>query len=68
MKILDDLLVFLELFCDTNMLQNVPGRVWAVGKLNHVAIAVPDLEKSTAMYRDILGAKVSEAHVCINRC
>lgn len=30
-----------------------------IGKLNHVAIAVPDLEKATAMYRDVLGAKVS---------
>jgi len=30
-----------------------------IGKLNHVAIAVPDLEKATAMYRDILGASVS---------
>ncbi len=31
-----------------------------IGKLNHVAIAVPDLEAATAMYRGILGAKVSE--------
>ncbi len=30
-----------------------------IGKLNHVAIAVPDLAAATAMYRDILGAKVS---------
>jgi len=30
-----------------------------IGKLNHVAIAVPDLEKATAVYRDVLGAKVS---------
>ena len=30
-----------------------------IGKLNHVAIAVPDLEKATAVYRDALGAKVS---------
>mmetsp|Transcript_4656 Transcript_4656/g.7499 ORF Transcript_4656/g.7499 Transcript_4656/m.7499 type:complete len:166 (+) Transcript_4656:81-578(+) len=30
-----------------------------VGRLNHVAIAVPDLKKSSALYRDILGAKVS---------
>ena len=32
-----------------------------IGKLNHVAIAVPDLEAATRMYRDVLGAKVSEA-------
>lgn len=30
-----------------------------IGVLNHVAIAVPDLDKATAVYRDILGAKVS---------
>ena len=31
-----------------------------IGKLNHVAIAVPDLQKATAVYRDTLGAKVSD--------
>jgi methylmalonyl-CoA/ethylmalonyl-CoA epimerase len=30
-----------------------------LGRLNHVAIAVPDLAAGTAIYRDILGAKVS---------
>lgn len=30
-----------------------------IGKLNHVAIAVPDLGAATALYRDVLGAKVS---------
>ena len=30
-----------------------------IGKLNHVAIAVPDLQAATALYRDTLGAKVS---------
>jgi methylmalonyl-CoA/ethylmalonyl-CoA epimerase len=30
-----------------------------IGRLNHVAIAVKDLEKSAALYRDTLGAKVS---------
>lgn len=30
-----------------------------IGRLNHVAIAVPDLLASTAQYRDTLGAKVS---------
>lgn len=30
-----------------------------IGKLNHVAIAVPDLSKAVAQYRDALGAKVS---------
>lgn len=28
-------------------------------RLNHVAIAVPDLGRATALYRDTLGAKVS---------
>jgi len=30
-----------------------------IGNLNHVAIAVPDLESATASYRDTLGARVS---------
>lgn len=30
-----------------------------LGRLNHVAIAVPDLVAATAVYRDMLGAKVS---------
>ena len=30
-----------------------------LGRLNHVAIAVADLEKATALYRDALGARVS---------
>ena len=31
-----------------------------IGRLNHVAIAVPDLAAASAMYRDTLGAVVSE--------
>ncbi len=31
-----------------------------IGKLNHVAIVVPDLDVATAIYRDTLGGKVSE--------
>ena len=30
-----------------------------LGRLNHVAIAVPDLDRATALYRDTLGAVVS---------
>ena len=30
-----------------------------IGRLNHVAIAVPDLAAATAIYRDTLGANVS---------
>ncbi len=29
-----------------------------IGRLNHVAIAVPDLEAAAAQYRDVLGADV----------
>lgn len=31
-----------------------------IGRLNHLAIAVPDLDKAVARYRDALGASVSE--------
>ncbi len=31
-----------------------------IGKLNHVAIAVPDLTAAISIYRDVLGANVSE--------
>ncbi|MEE9376106.1 MAG: methylmalonyl-CoA epimerase [Rhizobiaceae bacterium] len=31
-----------------------------IGRLNHVAIAVPNLEKATNLYRDVLGGSVSE--------
>lgn len=31
-----------------------------IGKLNHVAIVVPDLAAASAIYRDTLGANVSE--------
>ncbi|MFD2232187.1 methylmalonyl-CoA epimerase [Phaeospirillum tilakii] len=31
-----------------------------IGKLNHVALAVPDLAAAAALYRDTLGASVSE--------
>lgn len=30
-----------------------------IGKLNHVAIVVPELDAATAVYRDTLGAQVS---------
>jgi methylmalonyl-CoA/ethylmalonyl-CoA epimerase len=31
-----------------------------IGRLNHVAIVVPDLEKAARIYRDTLGARVSQ--------
>ncbi len=32
-----------------------------IGRLNHVAIAVPDLDAASAVYRETLGAEVSDA-------
>jgi methylmalonyl-CoA/ethylmalonyl-CoA epimerase len=32
-----------------------------IRRLNHVAVATSDLARASAMYRDLLGAKVSEA-------
>lgn len=32
-----------------------------LGRVNHIAIAVPDLDAATAVYRDTLGARVSQA-------
>ncbi|XP_029431643.1 methylmalonyl-CoA epimerase, mitochondrial isoform X3 [Rhinatrema bivittatum] len=42
------------------MRQNVPGSLWKLGSLNHIAIAVPDLEKARSFYQDVLGARVSK--------
>ncbi|XP_048583468.1 methylmalonyl-CoA epimerase, mitochondrial [Nematostella vectensis] len=36
-------------------------KLWQIGRLNHVAIAVPDLEKATHLYKTVFGAKVSES-------
>ena len=33
-----------------------------IGRLNHVAIVVPDLAAAAALYRDTLGARVSPPH------
>jgi methylmalonyl-CoA/ethylmalonyl-CoA epimerase len=32
-----------------------------LGRVNHIAIAVPDLAAATATYRDMLGARVSQS-------
>ncbi|XP_072790265.1 methylmalonyl-CoA epimerase, mitochondrial isoform X4 [Taeniopygia guttata] len=40
--------------------RNIPSCLWKLGRLNHVAIAVPDLEKAQSLYKDVLGAQVSE--------
>src|SRR5690606_27134589 len=34
-----------------------------LGKLNHVAIAVPDIEAASALYRDKLGARLTQPQV-----
>ena len=36
------------------------GEVAVIGRLNHVAIVVPDLSAASAIYRQTLGAHVSE--------
>ncbi|TPX66085.1 methylmalonyl-CoA epimerase [Spizellomyces sp. 'palustris'] len=33
---------------------------WKLGILNHVAIAVPDIDKSAGFYKNVMGAKVSD--------
>ncbi|KAG2180127.1 hypothetical protein INT43_003915 [Umbelopsis isabellina] len=33
--------------------------IWKLGQLNHVAIAVPNLEKSIDFYKTVMGAQVS---------
>ena len=35
-----------------------------LGRLNHVAIAVPDLAAASAIYRDTLGAEVARRRLC----
>ena len=37
-----------------------------LGRLNHVAIAVPNLEEASNLYKNVLGAKVSDAVVILN--
>ena len=41
------------------MLQGATAQSPRTTAVNHVAIAVPDLEAASAIYRDTLGAKVS---------
>ena len=38
---------------------NIIGDEDMLHRLNHVAIAVPDLDKAAALYRDVLAARVS---------
>ena len=41
-----------------NQSTKVPENLWKLGKLNHVAIATPDLPKSVSLYKDVMGASV----------
>ena len=45
----------------TTRMSSSSSSVWKLGKLNHVAVATPNLESTTNFYRDVLGAKVSAA-------
>ena len=50
-----------KLFCKV---KSFLKKVWSLGKLNHVAIAVPNLEKAISFYKNVLNAKkVSETLV-----
>ncbi|XP_046373659.1 methylmalonyl-CoA epimerase, mitochondrial-like [Haliotis rufescens] len=46
--------------CIRTLKSSPSSQAWKVGKVNHIAIAVPDLEKATSLYRDVLGARVSD--------
>ena len=41
-----------------NQSTKVPENLWKLGRLNHVAIATPDLPKSISLYKDVMGASV----------
>ncbi|CAF0725567.1 unnamed protein product [Rotaria sordida] len=36
---------------------NVPSGLWKLGKLNHIAVAVPDLDQASSFFKNILQAK-----------
>lgn len=40
---------------------DTPSALWKLGRLNHIAIAVPDLDKAARLYKDVFGATVSDA-------
>nr|XP_048290717.1 methylmalonyl-CoA epimerase, mitochondrial isoform X2 [Myodes glareolus] len=52
-------------FSVSQSLQQVSGPVWNLGRLNHVAVAVPDLEKASSFYRDVLGAQVDNINAAV---
>lgn len=40
--------------------KTVPEALWKLGRLNHIAIATPDLAKAASLYKNVLGASISE--------
>jgi hypothetical protein len=61
-----DALPFVSLIAqlsDPHTQPHIPSGLHKLGKLNHVAIAVPDLAKAMSFYRNILQADVGEAVV-----
>jgi len=42
---------------DSPISANIPSDVWKLGKLNHIAIAVPNLDEASSFYKNILQAK-----------
>ncbi|KAJ7388791.1 hypothetical protein OS493_035575 [Desmophyllum pertusum] len=44
----------------TIICQGAQEKLWKLGRLNHVAIAVPDLDQACKMYKNVLGADVSD--------
>ncbi|XP_020615219.1 methylmalonyl-CoA epimerase, mitochondrial-like, partial [Orbicella faveolata] len=46
--------------CSCFILKDTQEKLWKLGKLNHVAIAVPDLDQASKMYKNVLGADVSD--------
>lgn len=56
-----DKFVAAQSFCSSSIIKK--SAVWSLGKINHIAVVTPDIEKSTSIYRDILGGKVSEKQI-----
>lgn len=52
--------IFTMLFKRSFTSKSVPEALWKLGRLNHIAIATPDLAKSASLYKNILGADISE--------
>ncbi|CAG5135394.1 unnamed protein product [Candidula unifasciata] len=46
-----------QFHCSTSHLKH--NKLWNLGKINHIALVTPDLDKSAALYRDVLGGRVS---------